>query len=55
MKSIKIVEITSKKAACDGEIALSNHPLVYLNVGDKGEVTCPYCSTKFIVKKSKQK
>ena len=54
MKSIKIVEITSNKAACDGEIASSSHPLVYLNIGEKGEVICPYCSTKFIVKKHKK-
>ena len=34
--------------ACDGERGALGHPRVYLELHENGEVTCPYCSRKFI-------
>ncbi len=34
--------------ACDGGEGALGHPRVYLNMGDKGAVECPYCDRLFI-------
>ncbi len=60
MGSVEVVVVDSKKVTCDGTNytpvdALSHssgHPLVYLNMGTKDSVTCPYCSKYFTIKKS---
>ncbi|MCU0837823.1 MAG: zinc-finger domain-containing protein [Rhodospirillales bacterium] len=36
--------------ACDGGGGPLGHPLVYLNLGAEGEVTCPYCSRHFVLR-----
>ncbi|MDA8232090.1 MAG: zinc-finger domain-containing protein [Magnetospirillum sp.] len=39
-------------ASCDGNggnDGASGHPRVYLNLGDKGEAVCPYCSRRFVL------
>ncbi|MBT3332769.1 MAG: zinc-finger domain-containing protein [Rhodospirillaceae bacterium] len=43
------VEIDQTTARCDGGGALG-HPAVYLNMGSKGWVECPYCDRKFVLK-----
>jgi uncharacterized Zn-finger protein len=40
----------STEVSCDGGGALG-HPRVYLNMGEAGEVECPYCDRKFILAK----
>ncbi len=45
-----IVKVREKKVSCDGGTDFG-HPLVYLNLGTKGEITCPYCSKKYILKR----
>lgn len=50
--AIQIVVTQTKKVSCDGSEANSSHPLVYLNMGDKNEVVCPYCSCCFQLKNS---
>ncbi len=52
MKPIQIVVVDNKKVSCDGSESKSSHPLVYLNMGDKDSVECPYCGCKFTTKKS---
>ena len=34
-------------AACDGGGGALGHPRVYLEMGGKDEVDCPYCGRKF--------
>jgi uncharacterized Zn-finger protein len=33
---------------CDGGGGALGHPKVYLELDHNGEITCPYCSRKFI-------
>lgn len=43
----EVLHVTSKKVFCDGGKLDMGHPRVYLNMGDKDYVTCPYCSKIF--------
>lgn len=40
--------VTTKKVSCNGDALNSHHPLVYLHLGDKNSVSCPYCGKHFI-------
>ncbi len=42
-----------KEVTCDGSAQGVGHPLVYLNMGEKNEITCPYCSKNFVFKEKK--
>ena len=42
------VEADSTEVACDGGGDFG-HPRVYLNMGENGEVECPYCDRKFLL------
>jgi uncharacterized Zn-finger protein len=46
-----VVRIESSVTSCDGRGPNDDlgHPLVYLNMGDEGHVTCPYCSRQFVL------
>lgn len=51
MYNIENVYTKSKSVKCFGLKEPLDHPLVYLEIDkDKGEVECPYCSKKFILK-----
>ena len=39
--------VKSKKVICDGGGGTLGHPRVYLEMGDKNEIVCPYCSKLF--------
>ena len=39
--------VNSKKVSCDGGGGALGHPKVYLEMGDKNEIVCPYCSKLF--------
>jgi uncharacterized Zn-finger protein len=43
------VEVDTTTVRCDGGGALG-HPMVYLNMGEKTWVECPYCDRKFALK-----
>lgn len=46
-----VVRVDSAQVSCDGrgpDDALG-HPLIYLNMGEGGHVTCPYCSRQFVL------
>ena len=43
------VESDNTEVSCDGGGDLG-HPRVYLNLGEAGEVVCPYCDRKFVLK-----
>jgi uncharacterized Zn-finger protein len=51
----EVVHVDSKKVTCFGSVlasgASSKHPLVYLNMGEKDFVVCPYCSKTFTTRK----
>ena len=40
--------VHTKSISCDGGGGTAGHPNVYLYINDENEVTCPYCSQKFI-------
>lgn len=42
------ITVESRKVACNGGGTLG-HPLVYLRIGDEGDVVCPYCSRHFVL------
>ncbi len=42
------IEVDKAEVRCDGGGALG-HPAVYLNMGAKGWVECPYCDRKFVL------
>ena len=41
------VEIGVSEFMCCGASAPYDHPHVFLDMGDDGEIVCPYCSTLF--------
>ena len=43
------VESDKAEVSCDGGGDLG-HPRVYLNMGEAGEIECPYCDRKFVLK-----
>ena len=43
------VIVASRSVSCAGGIVSSGHPKVYLNIGEKNKVICPYCSRVFIL------
>ena len=50
MEPVEIVEVENPKVACEGESGALGHPRVFLNMGDKREIDCPYCGRRFRLK-----
>jgi uncharacterized Zn-finger protein len=44
---VSIVRIGCREFECIGDKPPQDHPHIYLNMGDTGEIICPYCSTLF--------
>jgi uncharacterized Zn-finger protein len=44
-----IIEVNAKRIACDGGGGALGHPKVYLEMGEKSEITCPYCSRHYVL------
>lgn len=46
-----VMRVETSVVSCDGRSHEdhSGHPLVYLNTGEEGRVTCPYCGRCFIL------
>src|SRR5216683_1112895 len=44
---VSIVRIGCREFKCIGDKPPQDHPHIYLNMGDTGEIICPYCSTLF--------
>jgi uncharacterized Zn-finger protein len=51
-EALEIVEAEQPVVRCDGGGGPLGHPAVYLNMGDKGEIVCPYCSRHFVLKRT---
>ena len=43
-------QVDQLNVACDGGGGALGHPKVYLSLEGKGEVECPYCDKKFVLK-----
>ncbi|MAL79102.1 MAG: zinc-finger domain-containing protein [Sneathiella sp.] len=50
MQAFETIEVDSLKVACDGGRGPLGHPRVFLNMGDKHQVECPYCSRLYVLK-----
>lgn len=44
------LEVDETVVSCDGGGGALGHPRVFLNMGEKGWVECPYCDRKFVLK-----
>lgn len=47
---LETVEAETAVVRCDGGGGALGHPAVYLNMGDKEAIDCPYCSRRFVRK-----
>ena len=45
----EVVEVRSRRIACDGVGGALGHPRVYLEMGDADAVECPYCDRCFVL------
>ena len=45
------IPVESPVVACDGGGGALGHPRVYLNMGDKSEIDCPYCGRHYVLKR----
>ncbi|MEE3294556.1 MAG: zinc-finger domain-containing protein [Pseudomonadota bacterium] len=43
----KRIEISFKKFNCLGASPPHDHPHIYLDMGEKEDIICPYCGTNF--------
>jgi len=43
------VEVDDEVVSCDGGGALG-HPRVWLNMEGKGQIDCPYCDRRFVLR-----
>jgi len=50
MKPPETKEVETPEVACDGGEGALGHPRVFLNMGDKHEIDCPYCGRRFVLK-----
>jgi uncharacterized Zn-finger protein len=50
MEPVETIEVETPKVACEGESGALGHPRVFLNMGDKREIDCPYCGRRFVLK-----
>ena len=46
----EIVPVSSHRIACDGGGGALGHPKVYLEMGERDSVECPYCDRRFVLK-----
>lgn len=49
-KASEVLHVNSAKVSCDGGNEMG-HPKVYLNMGSKDYVDCPYCGKVFTTRK----
>jgi uncharacterized Zn-finger protein len=46
----EIIEVETKNVGCDGGGGALGHPLVYLSLEQAGQIDCPYCGRRFVLK-----
>jgi uncharacterized Zn-finger protein len=50
MEPTEIIDVDSETVACDGGEAALGHPRVFLNMKGQGQIDCPYCGIRFVLK-----
>jgi uncharacterized Zn-finger protein len=45
----EVIIVAARTVACDGNADPSGHPRVFLNVGEDGQVDCPYCGRRYVL------
>jgi uncharacterized Zn-finger protein len=50
MEPFEVIAVETTTVACDGDDGAMGHPRVYLTLGKEGEVECPYCSRRYVLK-----
>lgn len=43
------IAVRSRRVACDGVGGALGHPRVFLEMGEGGQVECPYCDRVFVL------
>jgi uncharacterized Zn-finger protein len=51
----EIVEVASRRVACEGEGGALGHPRVWLEMGGADFVECLYCDRRFVLKASAER
>jgi len=51
MEPPEMIETDKTRIACDGGGGALGHPKVYLEMGGKSEIDCPYCGRRFVLSK----
>ena len=46
----EIIEVDDTRVACDGGGGTLGHPRVYLEMGERDFVECPYCDRRFVLR-----
>lgn len=46
-QGVREIRIGVKEFMCRGASTPHDHPHVFLDMGDDGEIVCPYCSTHY--------
>lgn len=47
---VETITVDSPVVACDGGGGALGHPRVYLNMGEKHDIDCPYCGRHYVLK-----
>ncbi len=47
----EVIEVETEVVDCDGGEGALGHPRVWLNMAGQGEIDCPYCDCRFVLKK----
>ena len=42
------ITVSGHRVACEGDGGVLGHPRIYLELGDKPFVECPYCDRRFV-------
>lgn len=45
----EVIQVRSRRLACDGVGGALGHPRVYLEMGQSDSIECPYCDRKFVL------
>ncbi len=50
MQPAETIETDSEVLSCDGGGGALGHPRIYLNMEGRGEIDCPYCGRRFVLR-----
>ena len=50
MEPFEVIAVETTTVACDGGGGALGHPRVYLTLSKEGEIECPYCSRRYVLK-----